>query len=345
MPKKITMSAVGKAVGVSTATVSYVLNGRGGELRIDPATQEQVLKTAQRMGYKLPQSVGQGRRQIGVLYPNMMGDYMGLQIAGIQEVLRQYNYHSVFCVCDDDPKVEKIDLDMYLRRKVQGLIAFPCEDAEAGNRWAAYLKRAENVVFIGRHPAGLNEVSCIEVDNRQVGREAAEILIREGRKNFVVVREHPEVDPLLEERRQGFLHTLREWSEVSIREIHWRDFPAVMHALSEPEENTGIYTVRNSLLFPSVYMALKRRMVTHPDIVFAGIGSMDRAYALPNRFWVARHPAREMGHAAAQMLLTALGEVQGYPPGRHTMLMKWDTNLLLEQHFQDPTAKPLSPFG
>ena len=42
---------IAKAVGVSASTVSLVLNGRAGEMRISRETQQLILKVANEMGY------------------------------------------------------------------------------------------------------------------------------------------------------------------------------------------------------------------------------------------------------------------------------------------------------
>src|SRR5688572_2888184 len=50
-PHSVTIKDVARAAGVSPATVSVVVNGSGGRLRIAPATQARVLAAAQELGY------------------------------------------------------------------------------------------------------------------------------------------------------------------------------------------------------------------------------------------------------------------------------------------------------
>ncbi len=50
-PKKVTMTDIAKALGLSQATVSIVLNGKG-DKRIAAETRENVIAAAQKMGYK-----------------------------------------------------------------------------------------------------------------------------------------------------------------------------------------------------------------------------------------------------------------------------------------------------
>ncbi len=56
--KKVTMTDIAKKLGISQATVSIVLNGKG-DKRIAPETCKNVMEAAQKMGYKTPQNIGQ----------------------------------------------------------------------------------------------------------------------------------------------------------------------------------------------------------------------------------------------------------------------------------------------
>ena len=47
-----TLSEIAEKCGVSTATVSYVMSGKGEEKRISPAMQELIRSTAEQLGYK-----------------------------------------------------------------------------------------------------------------------------------------------------------------------------------------------------------------------------------------------------------------------------------------------------
>lgn len=47
----VTLLDIAKICGTSTATVSYVLSGKGLQRRISPATQERILKAAEQLGY------------------------------------------------------------------------------------------------------------------------------------------------------------------------------------------------------------------------------------------------------------------------------------------------------
>lgn len=315
------------------ATVSYVLNGRAEELHVDPETKEKVEKAAGELGYRLRPSVGRGGKQIGVLFPNVNGDYMAQLLTGIQDVLREYDYHALFSLCGDDPKSEQADMRMCLRRRAAGIITFPCEDSEASRRWADFLPGAPPVVFIGRKPPDIANADCVCIDNSHVGSEAADILLREGCRTFLLVRDDT-VDPLvLEPRRTGFIQRLREQGLPPPRELVWRDYASIITYLEQAPPSCGIFAVRDELILPAFYLAGQRGVSIPSDLALASVGRVEGAHPLSNRCWIAEHPTREMGRLAARQLLYRIGEIIT-PPSMLLFQMNWKSNLMLEQHLR-----------
>lgn len=96
--KKITITDVAKAAGVSNSAVSYALNGKPG---VSEETREKVLKVADRMGWK-PNGAAQAlarsaARRIGLILdydPKLFGveSYMMELIAGLGSELEPHNY-------------------------------------------------------------------------------------------------------------------------------------------------------------------------------------------------------------------------------------------------------------
>src|SRR4051812_36687687 len=66
LPPAITMADIAKQVGVSSATVSYVLNGIGHQKGISPHTQDRVRAAAGSLGYlPNPNAVALAREETG----------------------------------------------------------------------------------------------------------------------------------------------------------------------------------------------------------------------------------------------------------------------------------------
>jgi LacI family transcriptional regulator len=101
MPKPVTLRDVAKVAGVSTSTVSKVLNGGG---RVAPSTRTRIEEAADRLDFRpnaLAQSFARGKSQtIGVLTQNASGTFtmpvlIGVNTAGSANEMATllYDYH------------------------------------------------------------------------------------------------------------------------------------------------------------------------------------------------------------------------------------------------------------
>lgn len=100
--KGVQVKQIAEHLGLSSGTVSIVLNGRGDELRISRETQKMVLDTAREMNYqsgktqkkkeneKNNASSVSGGWRIGVFWNlQYMGGLLGQFYSGFQETIRQ----------------------------------------------------------------------------------------------------------------------------------------------------------------------------------------------------------------------------------------------------------------
>ena len=67
-----TLSEIAKKCGVSTATVSYVMSGKGEEKRISPAMQELIQSAAGELGYtRVSGAASSVQPRIAVFWPQL----------------------------------------------------------------------------------------------------------------------------------------------------------------------------------------------------------------------------------------------------------------------------------
>src|SRR5947209_5530271 len=74
-----TIATIAAHMGLSRATVTHVLNGRGTEQRIRPGTQQRVLEVARELGYRpnaSARAVRAGRFGNVALIQSQLGEYM-----------------------------------------------------------------------------------------------------------------------------------------------------------------------------------------------------------------------------------------------------------------------------
>ena len=91
MPKKVTLKDVAALTGVTTASVSMILNGKDLN-RFTPETVTRVIAAAQTLGYVSP-SARHEQKQIAILSPSVNNPYHTTIIMGIERAALASGYH------------------------------------------------------------------------------------------------------------------------------------------------------------------------------------------------------------------------------------------------------------
>ncbi|GAA1186111.1 substrate-binding domain-containing protein [Nesterenkonia xinjiangensis] len=129
----VSIDEVARTAGVSSATVSRALSGRG---HVSPLTREKVLRVAGELGYVVSSaasSLASGRsRNIGVMLPDLHRWFFSTVLTGISEELSRRGYDlTLYNVSDDEALRREIFSSFLRRRRVDGLIVVAMElDAE-----------------------------------------------------------------------------------------------------------------------------------------------------------------------------------------------------------------------
>ena len=119
---RVTITDVAREAGVSIATVSRVIAGRGS---VSPALAERVRQTAERLGYRpspLARSLATGETgMVGVLVPQLASPYFAELVKAIGASARDDGYHMLVLECDDRPQ-DEAELAASLYTRVDGMI-------------------------------------------------------------------------------------------------------------------------------------------------------------------------------------------------------------------------------
>src|SRR5580704_14138198 len=118
----VTLKDVAREAQVSTATVSRVINGHG---NVSDATRERILGVAERLRY-VPDSAARSlstglTHTIGVLLPDLYGEFFSEIIRGIDQAARRRGLHLLLSGVHGS--ADEVALEMRaLRGRVDGLL-------------------------------------------------------------------------------------------------------------------------------------------------------------------------------------------------------------------------------
>lgn len=180
----VSIEDVARAAGVSPATVSRALSGRG---NVSVGTRERVLEVAAQLNYVVQaaaSSLASGRtRNIGVLVPYLDRWFFSSVLAGITSVLVRRGYDLTLYHLASDAETRATMFGTFLRRqRVDGVIAVTIE---LGERETAELHRLGKPVIAigGPHPL----LPSVAVDDVGVGHVATAHLIELGHRRIAFV--------------------------------------------------------------------------------------------------------------------------------------------------------------
>lgn len=172
---------VARAAGVSSATVSRALSGRG---HVSPTTREKVERVAAELGYVVSSaasSLASGRmRSIGVMVPDLHRWFFSTVLTGISEELSRRGYDlTLYNVRDDDAVRAELFGSTLRRRRVDGLIVVAMELAPG--EIAQLQQLGIPVITLG---GSSDHLPGLAVDEYAVARLAAEHLLHLGHERI-----------------------------------------------------------------------------------------------------------------------------------------------------------------
>ena len=122
--KKVTITDIATLVGVSKATVSYYLNGNTQKMSL--ATQEKIRLAIEDTGFK-PSKIARSlvtkdTKTIGVVIADITNPFITQVMKGIHDTCTKLGYSVNFTNSDNDPKIEKENIDRLYQQNVSGII-------------------------------------------------------------------------------------------------------------------------------------------------------------------------------------------------------------------------------
>lgn len=128
----VSIRDVARAAGVSTATVSHVVNGTR---KVSPATEGRVRQAIQELGYRQNLAARglktKSTQTIGMVVPNVMNHYFGSVALGVEMAMAAEGYLVSICNTAGDEGLERAHIASLVRHRVDGIILGPTVSSSA----------------------------------------------------------------------------------------------------------------------------------------------------------------------------------------------------------------------
>lgn len=314
---RITIREVAREAGVSVATVSRVLNGTG---QASEDTSARIREVAARLRYapnEAARSLIKSRTHtLGVLLPDLHGEFFSEVIRGIDQRARQTGFHLLVSSFHSDPREMEAALNA-MRGRVDGLILMsPDVDTRALLRDVAVDLRT----VLLNAPSGESAAGdSVSVDNIGGARAMVKHLLGLGHRRIAMIT-GDERNSDARERLRGYRSALRAAREAIVPELEVAgDFTesagyAAAEALLGLRQRPRAIFAANDAMAVGALSALRDAGVRVPeDIALAGFDDVPMARYLTPPLSSVHVAIDELGRRATEL---ALQTVQGTGPAR-----------------------------
>lgn len=349
--KQINQKRIAAHVGLSQATVSMVLSGRG---NLSEKTNRRVLRAARELGYRpnlLVRGMQTGKsRMIGVMMPPF-DFYWSEVIYGIHDVLAMSDHVPITLWAthvrplthraDETPLTELEQVHRLLDRRVDGVIVWPRFAELFREHMHEFSSRKLPVVTIDQLWPANEGADFVGSDDAAGGEMAATHLLELGHRRLGHLA-GPASRTWANVRREAFEATVGRTPGASCVTFDTpRGDPSLVaidaarQLLASPERPTAIFAA-SDFFAQAVYQAAREANLRIPeDLSVVGFSDDGFAAEMQPPLTTFRQPAYEVGRRAAEIVL---GRSSGTLPSQQ-ILEKLPVSLVIRQSTDGPSKR------
>ncbi|KAA2264221.1 LacI family transcriptional regulator [Solihabitans fulvus] len=305
-----TMRDVAALAGVSTKTVSRVINDQPG---VGPEATERVRAAAHTLGFRPNLTASSLRRSdrrsatLGVLFEDLSNPFDSALLRAVEDRARSSGVLVLTGSDEDDPRLQRELLALLASRRVDGMIVM----AVGGHQDALQQERERGtpMVLVDRPPTFANTDS-VTTTNRESTREAVLLLASLGHRRIGFLGDRQALWTS-QQRYTGYLEglahaglTLRE--DLVMTDLRGPDAAeaatATLLDLAQPP--TALFTAQNLLTLGAMRTLRDRRL--HHRIALIGFDDFPLADMLEPSVTVIRQDVPAIGRTAAELILARI---------------------------------------
>jgi LacI family transcriptional regulator len=301
----VTMEDVAKIAGVSTSTVSHVLNGTR---KVSPDTVQAVQGAIQQLGY-IPNTLARSLARsttntIGVAISALSNHYFSETVHAIETECAKHGFMMLFVDTHDDPEQELRVVTALHHRRVDGILLAP----STGSLALEYLQANEiPAVLVDRMMS--ERFDQVGVENIQSTQALVTHLIEHGHRRIGFIAGRSGLGTT-DERVEGYQAALRAAGlgldpqllvNGGSNSEPAREATAQLLALSSPP--TAIMAGNNLMTLGAMHALRDAQIEVPGQIALVGFDDFDWADFFVPRLTLIAQPVQALGACAVNLLL------------------------------------------
>lgn len=278
MSKRVSLKNIADKVGVSTALVSYVMNGKEKEKRVGADVVVRIRKVALELNYK-PNQIAQSLRTgttktIGLIVADIANPFFGNLARVIEDEASRLGYTVIFGSSDEDSNKSASLVDILMNRQVDGFVIVPAEGTALQIK--ALQERGIPLVLTDRY-FGEVTTNYVVLDNFGASYDAISHLIENGYKRIGMIA-YKSTLIHMQERIRGYMEAMKENNledEIRIEEIRYdyvnSDIEQCMNILTGGGKKVdALLLATNALTISGLYCIKKLNLKVPEELAIIG---------------------------------------------------------------------------
>jgi LacI family transcriptional regulator len=312
-----TLNDVARLAGVSTMTVSRVINGSG---YTSPNSRVRVNQAIAELGY-MPNVLARQLRSsrtktLALVLTDIANPFFTTIARGVEDAARAQGYAVMFCNTDESVNEELEYVRVLIQRRVDGVLLVPATDSSGS---LELLRQHDLPVVVLDRRLRSGEVDEVRADSEGGAYLAAHHLLELGHKRIAVLT-GPESVSTSADRVTGYRRALLEagvdpepqqilfgeYTEASGYEMTGR-------ILAAAERPTAIFAGNNFIAFGAIQRLRESGMEIPDDMSIVVFDDLPQGWIIPF-LTVISQPAYEIGKQAAELMLERLASEESIEP-------------------------------
>lgn len=305
-----TIADVAKLAGVSTMTVSRVINNSG---YTSQETRERVEKAIQELGY-IPNSLARSlrykrTRTIGLILTDITNPFFTTLARGVEDAASEHGFSVIFCNTDESSEKEGSYVNILTQKQVDGLLLVPT--AGSAESIELFENRGLPFVLLDRRVPGA-EVDVVRSDSEQGAYELVNYLLSIGHQRIAALGGSLEITSSTD-RIEGYHRAMEEanlkhetfrtyFSSYSIE----GGYQACKKALSVAPRPTALFAANNFVAVGALRALHEVGLRVPADMSLVAFDDLPAMVGLEPFLTIIEQSAYEMGRRGTQLLLERL---------------------------------------
>jgi len=310
MAKKVSLKDIAEKVGVSTALVSYVINGLEKEKRVGKEIVEKIKQTAKELNYQpnqIARSLRRGTTQtIGLIVADISNPFFGQLARVIEDEAAKYNYTVVFGSSDESCIKSASLMETLVNRQVDGLIITPTEGC--ADRINSLIQKEMPLVLMDRFFPEL-QANHVVLNNYMATYSAVNHFLSKGYRNISMIAYNSSLIHM-QERIRGFKEAMKDnglEEEATVKEIRYNhikyDMEQIIEDIVKEKKTNALLFATNALSINGLYAVRKYNIKIPEELAIIGFDGHEAFDFFQPPLTYIEQPLEEMGKESVRILL------------------------------------------